>query len=249
MPRRMLTDELWSKLKAILRQQRIYDKPFLRDMVEGMLYRMRVGCPWRDLPKEFGCWNTIFQKFNRWAAKNKLMMIFKMLVNEPDLEWEFIDGSIVKAHQHSAGAASEEDQGIGKSVAGNTTKIHMAADAYGLPIEFEITGGEVHDCRIAPTLIKNLPMSDFVIADKGYDSEVLRKIIQEKSSIPIIPRKSNSKKGNTDIVWDLYKLRHLVENVFARLKHFRSIATRYDKLKRNFSSMLALACAFLWLPM
>ena len=72
MPRRMLTDELWSKLKGILRQHRIYDKPFLRDMVEGMLYRMRVGCPWRDLPKEFGCWNTIFQKFNRWSVKNKL---------------------------------------------------------------------------------------------------------------------------------------------------------------------------------
>lgn len=249
MPRRMLTDELWPKLKAILRQQRIYDKPFLRDMVEGMLYRMRVGCPWRDLPKEFGCWNTIFQKFNRWAAKNKLMMIFRMLVNEPDLEWEFIDGSIVKAHQHSAGAASKEEQGIGKSVAGNTTKIHMAADAYGLPIEFEITGGEVHDCKIAPTLIKNLPISDFIIADKGYDSEELRKIIREKSSIPIIPRKSNSKTGNPDIAWELYKLRHLVENVFARLKHFRSIATRYDKLKRNFSSMLALACAYLWLPM
>jgi transposase len=71
----MLTDELWSKLKAILRQQRIYDKPFLRDMVEGMLYRMRVGCPWRDLPKEFGCWNTIFQKFNRWAADEKTPLI------------------------------------------------------------------------------------------------------------------------------------------------------------------------------
>ena len=108
----------------------------------------------------------------------------------------------------------------------------MATNSYGLPIEFEITGGEVHDCKIAPTLIKNLPMSDFVIADKGYDSEELRKIIREKSSIPIIPRKSNSKTGNTDMAWDLYKLRHLVENVFARLKHFRSIATRYDKIKK-----------------
>jgi transposase len=117
MPRRMLTDELWSKLKGILRQHRIYDKPFLRDMVEGMLYRMRVGCPWRDLPEEFGNWNTIFQKFNRWSAKKKLMMVFKMLVHDPDLEWEFVDGSIVRAHQHSAGAASNEEQGIGKSVA------------------------------------------------------------------------------------------------------------------------------------
>jgi transposase len=249
MARRMLTDELWSKLREILRQHRIYDKPFLREMVEGMLYRMRVGCPWRDIPVEFGGWNTIFQKFNRWSSQNKLIMIFKMLVYEPDLEWEFIDGTIVKAHQHSAGAASDEEQAIGKSVAGNTTKIHMVVDGFGLPIEFEITGGEVHDCKIAPELIDKLPVSDYVIADKGYDSKELREIIRNKSSIPIIPRKSNSTIGNSDVDWSLYKHRHLVENIFARLKHFRSIATRYDKLKRNFASMLALACSYLWLPM
>ncbi|HVT63460.1 MAG TPA: IS5 family transposase [Legionellaceae bacterium] len=249
MPRRMLTDELWSKLKEILRQHRIYDKPFLRDMVEGMLYRMRVGCPWRDLPKEFGCWNTIFQKFNRWSIKNKLKMIFKVLVYEPDLEWEFIDGSIVKAHQHSAGAASVEEQGIGKSVAGNTTKIHMAADAFGLPIDFEITGGEVHDCKNALEFTSKLPVSDYLIADKGYDNEMLREQIRNKSSVPIIPKKNNSITGNFDIDWSLYKHRHLIENLFARLKHFRSIAPRYDKLKRNFVSMLAMACFYLWLPM
>ncbi len=66
------------------------------------------------------------------------MAIFKSLSKEPDLEWEFIDGSIVKAHQHSSGAASDENQAIGKSRGGNTTKIHMAVDAYGLPIDFEI---------------------------------------------------------------------------------------------------------------
>jgi transposase len=65
----------------------------------------------------------------------------------------------------------------------------------------------------------------------------------------MVPRKKNSKIGNADIDWCLYGFRHLVENAFARLKHFRAIATRYDKLKRNYSSMLALACGFLWLPM
>lgn len=249
MPRRMLTDELWSKLKEILRQLRIYDKPFQRDMVEGMLYRMRVGCPWRDLPKEFGCWNTIFQKFNRWSHKNKLMMVFKMLAREPDLEWEFIDGTIIKAHQHSAGAASDEEQGVGKSVAGNTTKIHMAADAYGLPIDFDITGGEVHDCKNALEFINKLPVSEYLVADKGYDNEILREQIRNKLSVPIIPRKKNSIIGNFDTEWSLYKHRHLIENLFARLKHFRSISTRYDKLKRNFASMLAMACFYLWLPM
>jgi transposase len=230
-------------------QHRIYDKPNLRMMVEGMLYRMRVGCPWRDLPAEFGCWNSIYQQFNRWSLKNKLMKIFKALVQEPDLEWEFIDGSIVRAHQHSTGACSTENEAIGKSRGGNTTKIHMAVDSYGLPIEFQLTGGEVHDAKAAPELILKLPKSAYVIADKGYDSEEIREQIREKGSIPNIPRKQNSKTGNADIDWCLYKYRHLVENVFARLKHFRAIATRYDKLKRNYASVIAMACSCMWLPM
>lgn len=232
-----------------MRQHRIYHKPNLRMIVEGVLYRMRVGCPWRDLPSKFGSWNSIYQQFNRWSSKNKLMNIFKALIEDPDLEWEFVDGTIVKAHQHSAGAASDEDQAIGKSVAGNTTKIHMAVDACGLPIDFDITGGEVHDCKVAPEFVLKLPAADYTIADKGYDCEMLRQIIREKSSVPIIPRKNNSLIGNSDMDWSLYKYRHLVENLFARIKHFRAIATRYDKLKRNYASMVALACGFLWLPM
>ena len=111
MLRLMLNDELWSKLRKIMLQHRIYNKPNLRMIVEAMLYRMRVGCPWRDLPADFGCWNAIYQQFNRWSSKNKLMQIFKALSQEPDLEWAFIDGSIVKAHQHNgtlyAGSTSD----------------------------------------------------------------------------------------------------------------------------------------------
>lgn len=249
MPRQIFTDELWTKLKAILLKMRIYDKPHLRLTLEGIFYRLRVGCPWRDLPEVFGNWNAIYKRFNEGSRKEKLMGIFNELVVEPDLEWEFIDGSIVKAHQHSSGAADKQESAIGKSVAGNTTKIHMAVDAYGLPIHFLVTGGEVHDCKEAPKLIAELPKADYIVADKGYDSEDLRIQIKDKGAIPVIPRKKNSSVGNDDIDWYLYKYRHLVENVFSRLKHFRAIATRYDKLKRNFEGAVALACAFLWLPM
>lgn len=249
MARLMLNDEFWSKLKEIMLQHGIYDKPNLRKMVEGMLYRMRVGCPWRDLPAEFGSWSTIYQKFNRWSSSNKLMKIFKALVQGPELEWEFIDGSIVKSHQHSAGAATTENQAIGKSKGGNTTKIHMAVDAYGLPIDFELTGGEVHDCKNASEFIEKLPVSTYTIADKGYDSEELRDTIRKRGSIPVIPRKNSSKIGNADMDWCLYKYRHLVENLFARIKHFRAVATRFDKLRRNYASVIAMACAFLWLPL
>ncbi len=99
MLRLMLNDELWSKLKEIMLKHSIYDKPNLRTLVETMLYRMQIGCPWRDLPAEFGCWNSIYQRFNRWSSKGKLMAIFKALLQEPDIEWAFIDGSIIKAYQ------------------------------------------------------------------------------------------------------------------------------------------------------
>ena len=249
MPRLMLTDELWSKLKAILLEDRVYNKYEHRQTMEGILYRLRVGCPWRDLPECFGLWNTIYRRFILWSRKGILMRLFKALSIDTDTEWEFIDGSYVKAHQHGTGAASEQPQGIGLSRGGNTSKIHLAVDSYGLPIEFIVTGGEVHDSKAANELIDLLPQAAYIIADKGYDSEVIRDRVRECGSVPVIPRKKNSKVGNADIDWCLYKYRHLVENAFARLKHFRAIATRYDKLKIHFESMLALACAMIWLPM
>ena len=231
---------------------RVYDKPRLRLTVEGMLYRIKIGCPWRALPPEFGNWNSIFKRFNEWSKNEKLYTVFKILARDPDLEWAFIDGSVIKAHQHSSGAAkisNENDHAMGRSVAGLSSKIHLAVDSSGNPIDFEITGGEVHDAKVAPDLVAKLPSSDYVIADKGYDSEELRKQIRERKAVPIIPRKRNSKTGNADIDWGLYKFRHLVENAFARLKHFRGIATRFDKLKRNYAGALALVCAFIWLPL
>ena len=129
MPRLMLTDEHGSKLRAILLEDRVYDKPEHRNTMEGILYRMRVGCPWRDLPESFGLWNTIFRRFLLWSRKGILQRLFKKLITEPDFEWIFIDGSIVKAHQHSAGASSKEDEAIGKSKGGNTSKIHLAVDS------------------------------------------------------------------------------------------------------------------------
>jgi len=249
MPRTMLNDKHWSKLRKIMRENKIYDKPNLRKTVEGILYRMRTGCPWRDLPSYFGSWNSVFQQFNRWSKKEKLMKIFKNLIEDPDLEWGFMDGSYIRAHQHSAGAQGKGDQAIGLSRGGKTTKIHLVVDSFGLPIHFEIKGGQIHDCTQASDLLENMPTTQYIIADKGYDSKPLRQIILAKDSTPVIPRKSNSKIGNDDMDWGLYKYRHLVENTFARLKHFRAVATRFDKLERNYRAIVALACSYIWLPL
>ncbi|SFJ06080.1 IS5 family transposase, partial [Nitrosomonas sp. Nm34] len=131
----------------------------------------------------------------------------------------------------------------------NTTRIHLAVDGYGLPVEFEITGGEVNDCSAAPDLIARLPEAKAIVADKGYDSEWLREQITKKGARAVIPGKRNSLKGNADMDWGLYQYRHWVENAIARLKQYRAIATRYDILKRNYESRVAIACGYLWLPM
>ena len=102
---------------------------------------------------------------------------------------------------------------------------------------------------MATELIERTPKSSFTIADKGYDGEYLRWIIREQESVPVIPRKSNSRVGNDDLDKFIYKQRHKVENIFARIKYYRSIATRFEKLKRNFEGMLSLACAYIWLKL
>lgn len=249
MPRHMLSDELWTKLLKILLQLNVYFNRGLRETIEGILYRIRTGVPWRDLPADFGKWNSVYKRFNTWSRKGVWSRLFDTLVADPDLEWVFMDGTYVNAHQHSAGAAGGGAENIGKSRAGNTSKIHLAVDAYGFPNAFTISGGEINDCTAAQDLIKKVPEAGTIIADKGHDSEQLRAQIEAKGMKVVIPRKKNSKRGNEGLDWHLYKYRHLVENAFARLKHFRAIATRYDKLGRNYESIVALACAFIWLPM
>ena len=96
------------------------------------------------------------------------------LRGEIDSEWVFADGSYVRAQQHASGARIGEERAIGRSRGGPTAKIHMACDAHGNPIDFEVTGGEVHDAKAAPEVIRKIEAAENFIADKGYDSETLR---------------------------------------------------------------------------
>ena len=144
---------------------RVYIKPTHRNTSEGILSRIRIGCPYRDVPESFVDWIAIYKRFNLWSKK-----------------------------------------GFNKTF-----------------------------------------QSIQVIAYRGYDSELLREKILDKNAIPVIKREKY-KVGMLISIGDL-KYRHLVENVLARLKLYRGIATIYDKINRNYESTLALACAIIWLPM
>lgn len=126
-----------------------------------------------------------------------------------------------------------------------STKIHTAVDALGNPLRFRLTGGQVADITQAEALIEGFD-TQAVIGDKGYDAAALVARIEASGAQAVIPpRKNRLQQRSYD--HDLYKDRNLVERFFSRLKQFRRIATRYEKLARNFCSMLNLVCAYIWL--
>ena len=157
-----------------------------------------------------------------------------------------MDSTINRAHQHASGARKGEDIAIGRSRGGLTTKVHMLADAHGNPLEFTLTEGQVHDMKEASNLADK-SKGEFFLGDKGYDSEPLREQLIQKNITPIIPRRKNSERPNPFFDREIYKARHTIENLFAKMKQFRGFATRYDKLKRNYAAVVAIVCTVIWL--
>ncbi len=138
------------------------------------------------------------------------------------------------------------DEAIGRSKGGLSTKIHATCDALGNPTGFHLTAGQTHDLVGADALLP-LIQADACLADKAYDADerVLDKLAA-KACEAVIPPKSNRK---THRKYDkaLYKARHLIENFFQKLKQYRAIATRYDKTSRNFLGAIYLASSVVWL--
>ena len=118
-------------------------------------------------------------------------------------------------------------------------------DALGNPLRLILSAGQIADIDHATDLIADI-RTDAVIADKGYDADALVKLIQGSGAQAVIPPRSNRKELR---VYDthLYQDRNLIERFFARIKHFRRIATRYEKLARNYMGFLHLVCTFVWL--
>jgi transposase len=158
-----------------------------------------------------------------------------------------IDSTIVRAHQHSAGAPKKagEDQAIGRSRGGLSTKIHTLVEALGNPVGFHLTGGEAHDLVGADHLLPAM-QAEALIADKAFDADkrVIEPLTAAGKTI-VIPPKSNRRSPRT-YDRELYKARHLIENFFARLKQFRAIATRYDKTAQSYKAAVTLASILMW---
>jgi transposase len=126
-----------------------------------------------------------------------------------------------------------------------TTKVHALVDALGNPCNLMLTPGQDHDLTCAQPLLENAD-PDALIGDKAYDADSLISELIQRSITPVIPPKAN-RKVKRDCDFALYRERNLVERFFNKIKHYRAIATRYDKLARNFLAALQLVAAIILL--
>ena len=121
-----------------------------------------------------------------------------------------IDATIIRAHQHAAGAeGGQEKQALGRSCGGFSTKIHAKVDALGMPLDFIVTAGQVHDSQLAQALL-NDDYCDYLIADRGYDDDEFRKELWQHGTCPVIPGKKNRREP---VKYDqhIYKERNFIE--------------------------------------
>jgi transposase len=135
---------------------------------------------------------------------------------------------------------------MGRSRGGLTTKIHALVDANGNPIALKLTAGQAHDGRSATDMLGGIGTGQILLADRAYDSDALRKTLAERgawANVKPMPRRVNIPAFSTF----LYRFRNLVERFFNKLKHFRAVATRFEKHDANYLALVKLAASRIWM--
>jgi transposase len=184
------------------------------------------------------------------------------LAGQIDWGTHYVDGTVVRAHQHAAGAVGgQEHEALGRSRGGFSTKVHVRAEGGGKPLAFVLSGGERHESLYVEALLargrvrragRGRPRGrpERLVGDKGYSYPTVRRLLARRGIRAVIPRRRDQRPGDRrDRPFDraAYRDRNRVERLISRLKQYRRIATRYEKRARHYAAMLTLAAAILWL--
>ncbi|MER7878444.1 IS5 family transposase [Streptomyces solisilvae] len=218
--RHELTDHEWELLAPLI-PRAVTGRPRAEDrkIINGMVYKIRTGISWRDLPTRYGPWKTVYTRFRRYALDGMftraLQQIHAQADEAGDIDWLVqIDSTIVRAHQHAAptgqkkgGSRGDEpdDHALGRSRGGLTTKIHLACDGKGRPLAILITPGQRHDSVCAHPLLERVRVPrtgpgrprcrpDRVIADKAYSSRGFRAYLRRRGITHTIPEKTDQQR-------------------------------------------------------
>ena len=231
-----LTGGQWERIQPLLPPEKTGKKGRPRKdnrmMLNGMLWMNHSGAQWRQLPKRYGPWQSIYARFAKWCSDGIWEHVFSALNQDADTENLSIDSTCVKVRESSNGGEKTGNKAVGRTKGGLNTKIHAIVDGLGNPVVFLLSPGNDNDSTHA---IELMSMTDIagsnLLGDKAYGTKEILTYIKEHGAAAVIPPKSNAKEP-WEVDYFLYKEWHLVECFFQKLKWFRRVATRYDKLDK-----------------
>ncbi|WP_442810283.1 MULTISPECIES: IS5 family transposase [unclassified Streptomyces] len=246
-----------------------------RRTLEAIAWKYRTCSPWRDLPDELGSFQTAHKRLIRWAVDGTweriLAAVQAAAEGADDIGWTVsVDSTVCRAHQHAAGArkkglqATEPgDHALGRSRGGLSTKVHLASDSLARPLALCVTAGQAGDAPAFETVMAGIRVPrrprtrpDAVLADRAYSSRAIRKHLRRRGIRAVIPQPSDQlghrlrrgRAGGRPPAFDAeaYRQRNAVERCINRLKQWRGLAMRTDKLAIAYKGALHLAAILIW---
>ena len=222
-----------------------------RRLFNGILWILRTGAPWRDLPDCYPPYQTVHRWFQKWAESGVFTKLLHRLAidlsdrGKIDLREAFIDGSFA--------SAKEGGDLVGKTKRGKGTKIMAISEKSGLPLAIDVASASPHETKLVFKTLEKLFVSDLphrLIGDKAYDSDGLDRRLKDECGIELIaPHRRNRRRRKTQDGRCLrrYRKRWRVERLFAWLQSYRRLVVRYEYYANNFLDFLNLACLLILL--
>nr|WP_273523848.1 IS5 family transposase [Rhodosalinus sediminis] len=243
-----LTEEQMERLRPFFPKSRGKPRVDDRRVLSGIIYIQKNGLQWKDAPSVYGPPKTLYNRFVRWSRMGVFARILAELAR-PGAQGDtiMIDSTHLKAHRTAASLFKRgtRPRAIGRTKGGLNSKLHMVCDGLGRPLTFFLSPGQVSDAKGALALLSALPSAKRLLADRGYDADWFRQALDDKGIAACIPaRRGRKKPAKHDAV--LYKQRHRIENLFARLKDWRRIATRYDRCGELYLSAICIASTVIY---
>lgn len=236
-----VTDEQWKQIKFLFPEPKKTGRPPLNSRVtfNAILWILASGARWRDLPTRYGNWNSIYHKFRQWCECG----LFKRLLEEfSDGRASLLEMDSTFCKVHQSARSGLKNQAIGSSRGGKNTKIHVLLNERMHVLNVVLTGGHIHDSTVALDLLAGIDLAGKkVLADRAYSCDKIRSFLENHGAQVCIPDKKNFKVKH-DFDAELYKQRNFVERFFQRVKSYRHIAFRFDKLADCFLNFVLLAC-------
>ena len=207
---------------------------------------MVTGCQWNQLPEKYGLWNSVYRFHLRWAQRGMFGKLLKQHVESMGNDGrKVLDATHIKVHQDACHFAGDpEAEGFGKTKGGRNSKLSAVTNGAGKALNFDLMAGNSADITAAIRVLGDVT-NQVVLGDKGYDSDTLRQVIFDGGGAPNIPGRNNRK---TEVPYfkSIGKERYVVENLFQRLKRFRRVNTRYDRLAVTFMAFVNLSAIANW---